>query len=395
MFLKYPLREAKESFEKNHPSVQVELIKAPEGYATRLLVSMMSHRTDMDLMFGATEATVAMWRARGFVLPWDDYIKSRPHMRRDAFLASFYDGFTLGGKQCALPISGEMWSFCVNKAMAREAGLLNAENNLRPARTWQEVFDYASRLTVRDEQGHVRVVGLAVNWTWPWSSVYAALKAEHGSILTGDPPQLVLDRPVVREMLRLTRQAVGDGTTTLASMTDVNQPRNDLKAGLVAMILTVHSRYLEAQETLGPGSTTIMPVPGRVGAISGGARSVVIPTGREVGDLARQFVEEEMLRPSFSAFAWENYGKLPCPKAVFDSLESSEAHWLADAAQHSPADPLFRDEMALFDAVKRNVQNYLTGRIELDRMFERLEGELERLDLLDVRRHFARTEAGS
>ena len=72
-------------------------------------------------------------------------------------------------------------------------------------------------------------------------------------------------------------------------MTDVNQPRSDLKARLVAMILTTHSRYLEAQETLGPGTTTIMALPG-AGGVVGGTRSAVIPANSRAVDLARLFV---------------------------------------------------------------------------------------------------------
>jgi hypothetical protein len=197
----------------------------------------------------------------------------------------------------------------------------------------------------------------------------------------------MFDRPEVRELLTLTEAGTREGITTLASMTDVNQPRSDLKARLVAMILTTHSRYLESEETLGVGNATIMPVPGGGGVI-GGTRSAVIPRNSRAVGLARQFVAEEMMAPYFSGFAWEKYGKLPCMFSVFETLDEPEAHWLASWAERSEADPMFRDELPLTDAIKRNVQGFLTGQMALDLMLRRLQAELAQLNLSDVRKAF-------
>ena len=83
MFKKYPLREAVARFEANHPGVRVELIKSPDGSPTRLLVSMMSNRSDTDLFFGTVENTVAIWAARDLLLPWDEYIQSHQDLQRN------------------------------------------------------------------------------------------------------------------------------------------------------------------------------------------------------------------------------------------------------------------------------------------------------------------------
>ena len=387
MFKKYPLRTAEERFENNHPGVEVEILKAPEGYPNRLLVAMMSRRSDMDLFFGTVENTVALWAARNLLLPWDDFVRTRPGLQRSAFIGTFYDMNRFGGRQYGLPVTAEILCFCVNREMAARARLLDERGRMIPARDWEEVFDYARRMTVRGAGGHVQVVGMAANWSWPNNMLFAAMKAARGTLVDPVSGALVVDRPEVRQFLRLTRAGAGEGIATLASMTDVNQPRSDLKAGLVAMILTTHSRYLEAQETLGPGSTTIMPLPWARGVV-GGTRSAVIPANSRAVDLARLFVEEELMAPYFSRFAWEKYGKLPCLLGVFDTLDEPEAHWLAEWAQGSGADPMFRDELQLTDAIKRNVQGFLTGQMELEPMLARLQGELEQLNLSDVRKHF-------
>jgi multiple sugar transport system substrate-binding protein len=388
MFQKYPLREAKERFEKNHPGVQIELQKAPEGYPNRLLVAMMSHRSDTDLFFGTVENTVAIWAARDLLLPWNAYIQSHPNLQRDAFIPTFYDMNLLGGKQYALPITAELFCFCINKEMAAQAGLLDTNGNILPAQTWNDVFDYARRMTQRDPNGHVTTVGLAANWSWPNNMLYATIKAQRGTLIDPQKGELNLNLPEVRDLLTLTRQGAQEGITTLASMTDVNQPRSDLKARLVAMILTTHSRYLEAWETLGPNSTTIMPIPGKNGGVTGGTRSVVIPKNSRAIHLAQQFVQEELVAPYFSRFAWEKYGKLPCMRNVFETLTEPEAHQLAQWAAASQPDPMFRDELPLTDAIKRHVQRYLTGQVELDPMLAQLQADLKTLNLSDIREHF-------
>lgn len=388
MFQKYPLREAKVQFEKRHPGISIELQKAPEGYPNRLLVAMMSHRSDTDLFFGTVENTVAIWAARNLLLPWDTYIQSHPNLQRDAFISTFFDMNRFGNKQYALPVTAELFCFCINKKMAAQAGLLDPNGNLIPAKTWPEVFDYARRMTQRDANGHIKTVGLAANWSWPNSMLYATIKAERGMLRDPQKEALNLNHPEVRNLLTLTRVGAQEGITTLASMTDVNQPRSDLKARLVAMILTTHSRYLEAWETLGPNSTTIMPIPGKSGGVTGGTRSVIIPKNSRAIHLAQQFVAEELMAPYFSRFAWEKYGKLPCMRNVFETLKEPEAHQLAQWAAASQPDPMFRDELPLTDAIKRHVQRYLTGQVELDPMLTQLQTDLQSLNLSDIRQHF-------
>ena len=395
MFKKYLLREAKERFETNHPGVEVDLIKAPDGWPNRLLVAMMSGRSDFDVFFGTVETNVAAWAARDLLIPWDDYIVSHPSLQREAFIPSFYDNNRFGDLQYGLPVSAELTTFSVNKEMAATAGLLDNDGNVVPAKSWEEVFDYARKMTTRDENGHVTTVGFAGNWTYANSMLLAALKAERGQLKADDETDFNIDTPEVRTFLRLTREGLAEGITTAASMTDVNQPRSDLKARLVAMILTSHSRYLEAQEVLGEGSTTIMPVPGSAGAAFGGTRTVVVPRNSHAIDLARSFVKEEMFEPYFARFAWEKYGKLPCQRELFETLDEPEAAMLAEWAEASKEDPMFRDETALVDAIKRNVQRYLTGEIELDPMMDQLGAELARLNLTDIRTYFGPKKVAS
>ena len=73
---------------------------------------------------------------------------------------------------------------------------------------------------------------------------------------------------------------------------------------------------------------------------------------------------------------------------VFETLTEPEAHQLAQWAAASQPDPMFRDELPLTDAIKRHVQRYLTGQVELDPMLAQLQADLKTLNLSDIREHF-------
>lgn len=391
MFGKYPVRRTKERFERRHPGVTVELIKTPDAYESRLLISLMSGQSNFDLIFCPKESLLAVWVARDLALPWDDYIRDRPHMQRDAFLHNFYDSGNHGGLQYGLPVSAGITTFCVNKEMAEKAGLLKTDGTIRFAETWEDVFDYAHRMTIdEDGDGRAEVVGMAVNWYFGHLALYGTIKAAEGKISKGNPIKLPLESPAVRKMLSLCKTAADEGILTLASMTDSEQPRNDLKAGLVAMILTHHTRFIEAEQTLGYGNVTIMPIPGPYRSSVGESRMVVIPRNSRAIELARLFTEEELLAPYFCSYATERFGGLPCHRKLFDTLNRQEFRWLADWAARSEPPPMVRDTLLLQDTIKRNQQNYLAGYIDLDTMLDRLKKELAMIDMRDVRGNFVK-----
>jgi ABC-type glycerol-3-phosphate transport system substrate-binding protein len=211
MFGKYPIREAKERFEKRHPGVEVELLKSPGESCQKLLVAMLSGRSDCDVLLGANETDVINFAARDLLLPWDDFIASNPNLSRDRFVSTFFDMVNFGGIQYALPVSGELICLSVNKKMAREAGLLNDNGRIRFAKTWSETFDYAKRLSVDlNGDGKVDRYGLAINWSFGEHIFFAAVNAAEGRIRTPNN-EILCDVPAVREMMALSREAASKG----------------------------------------------------------------------------------------------------------------------------------------------------------------------------------------
>ena len=57
------------------------------------------------------------------------------------------------GKRCALPLLADVYGFYYNKALFKKAGLTG------PPKTMQELTAYAKKLTVKNADGSLKVVG--------------------------------------------------------------------------------------------------------------------------------------------------------------------------------------------------------------------------------------------
>jgi multiple sugar transport system substrate-binding protein len=64
------------------------------------------------------------------------------------------------GKRCALPLLADAYGFYYNKKLFREAGLT------RPPKTWGELTTYAKKLTKRNADGSLKVVGFNPFFGW-------------------------------------------------------------------------------------------------------------------------------------------------------------------------------------------------------------------------------------
>lgn len=145
MFLKYPLRRAKEQFGGEHPGVTVELLKAPDGYQTRLLVAMMSRRSEADLVFGPVQTTVMLAPGAAGAVPAGTRSVVIPRNSRAVRLARRF-------------VEEEMF------------GLIRNSRTRRPtARTW----DHPETPRATQRRAAVAAVfaaNRASSWTWPQTS---------------------------------------------------------------------------------------------------------------------------------------------------------------------------------------------------------------------------------
>ena len=105
-----------------------------------------------DVVSSFTSQNVGIYCSSG------GWIDLAPYLKRDKINVNIFPAATryytqYKGVRCALPLLADVYGFYYNKAMFRAAGLT------RPPRTLGELASYAKKLTVRNADGSLKVVG--------------------------------------------------------------------------------------------------------------------------------------------------------------------------------------------------------------------------------------------
>jgi sn-glycerol 3-phosphate transport system substrate-binding protein len=111
--------------------------------------------------------------AMNAVLPLDDYIKKMEKGYWEDFFAPFRENATISGKIYGVPFQRSTPVLYWNKEAFKAAGL-DAE---KPPKTWDELKDYATKLTIKDKQWGVTISGGWNDW------LYEAFVRQNGSFL--------------------------------------------------------------------------------------------------------------------------------------------------------------------------------------------------------------------
>ena len=134
------------------------------------------------------------------IVPFDDLVKTAEDR---AWLKSFYPAFMensqTGGKTWGIPFQRSTVVLYYNKEAFKEAGL---DPNRAPG-TWQEMADYAQKLTKRDASGKVIQWGIQIPSSGFPYWLFQALAIENGvSLMNAAGTETYYDKPEVIEALQ-------------------------------------------------------------------------------------------------------------------------------------------------------------------------------------------------
>ncbi len=129
------------------------------------------------------------------IVPFDDMVKTADDR---AWLASFYPAFMensqTGGKTWGIPFQRSTIVMYYNKEAFKEAGL---DPNTPPA-TWQQMTEYAQKLTKRDASGAVTQWGIQIPSSGFPYWLFQALAIENGvNLMNSAGTQTYYDKPEV------------------------------------------------------------------------------------------------------------------------------------------------------------------------------------------------------
>ncbi|MFN8464748.1 MAG: ABC transporter substrate-binding protein [Caldilineaceae bacterium] len=233
--------------------------------------------------------------------------------------------YTIDGKQYSMPFNTSTPLLYYNKDMFKAAGL----DPEKPPRTFDEVAQYAEKLTQRDDSGNVTVTGGAFA-VYGWFveqllAVSGALYADNGNGRDAAATEAIFNSPEGVRILQWWKDMYDSGSFGNYGRTTVDT-RNAFLAGQTAMFIdstAVLRGMIEGSDGKFELGTGWLPRPDEAafdnaGTVVGGA-SLWILNGRpqEEQECAWQFVKF-LTEPAQQAYWHTQSGYFPIRKAGYD-----------------------------------------------------------------------------
>jgi len=203
-------RESREAHEKDPSRPVYRVVSGQTGARdqvadpTRFLISVAGGMPPDVIHFD--RFAVAEWAARGAFTPLDTYIGQDLEaavpdaIRPERFYKPVWDEANYRGRPYGIPNSTDSRALIYNKDLFRRAGLVDEIGEPVPPRTWDELREYAARLTQRDANGNVKVLGFAPNYGNSWLYIYGWMNG--GRFMSADGTTCTLNEPRIVEALQ-------------------------------------------------------------------------------------------------------------------------------------------------------------------------------------------------
>ena len=384
LYGKYDFDSLKEHFEANHPGVTVVYNQVDTADITSNMLQWSQGKTDCDIAIGGDRAQIISYAANDYIVEFTDENFFNGEFTRDKFYDAFMECGNIEGKQYQIPLSCEGYGITVNVDMFREAGLVDENGKIIPAKTWDELYEYARKLTKVDSDGKVTQTGLCFDWgtNIMEQMFYACLQSYKGTFYEEDGKTVDFTSEGATYMLNFWRNLVKDGYTSIDTFADGDAARTSFKAGALAMHATTTGRWIEAQGILGADSVSIMPFPGAED--NGGwaiIHGIVIPKASQNQDLAIAFIKEELLSDDFLVNTLNTYGKMSPMKKHYENLEDEDWPVVLDIIANAETAPLYKDYSKLVTFLTSEMQNMLVGNTSIEDCQKNLKNYIGTLDL--------------
>jgi ABC-type glycerol-3-phosphate transport system substrate-binding protein len=380
---KFPLQAAANDFMAKHPGVTVTISANDQtDFVQKYLLDWSSGHTDVDLALGGTEGQLAPLAAKGLLVPWDDFFTG--NFTKDKFIAPFLNLGVFGGHQLTLPFLGEVMMFSINKPLFAKAGLLdkNTGEAIAPA-TWKDLETYATKLTAANGG----VPGLSVHWGFSFAAYdyFTCLLGEQGTIYGADGKTVDFSSAAAHDCLTVGRDMIAAGTAMKDTTANDDAARTAFKAGTIGAILEAASRETEGANTLGSNNVGLMWAPGtqKNGTIAF-THAAFIPKISPAINLAKAFVQEEVLSDAFEQSGLQQFGKLPVMQSAYGFTSNATVQLQLSAAEHAVNAPRYRDYNQLDTLMQQEIQKAVLGRETVDAALANLQSGIGKLDLTNV-----------
>lgn len=342
------LEQAAKAFEEAHPDVDVEIITiADQTVLGNYILDWSKGNTEVDLVFLDGGVFATEYAAKDLIYDFDkdlNFFADYPKSKFKEGTLETGTSLTNGAQKC-LPAIYEVYAVSINKAMFKEAGLVDANGEPLLIKTWDDFYNFAEKLTKKDANGTVTQVGASIQFGNNLSTILAgAVMAEFGDLTIADGVTYNVNNPQMLHMIELWQKGIQNGYFSKSTFVDNAGGRNGFKAGQIAMCYEAAGRWMEARATVGEANLTLMQIPGAFGSTPCFGCQMVCPRASKNGDLACQFIKEGVYGEYSQTHAFLEYGKMSVIAEYFDEALKVTPLWKNIADSMSKAQPVVRYE---------------------------------------------------
>ena len=376
------LNEAAEQFMKAHPEVTVEV----QTYAEPTVISNYSINwqkgdTPCDLVVIDGASFAEQFVTKDLIYDFDEDLKFFDGYSKDKFIPASLEMAKLHNKQYVLPIIQEVTAININKAMFKEAGLVDSNGEALKPESWEDVYEFAKKLT-KTENGVVTQQGCTIQWSKDiHGTVLGILQASCGGLYQDDGITVNFQSQEFKDILAIWQKGVKEGVFSTETFADYDAGKNSYKAGKTAMLLQSGSNWVEAIPTIGKENASVVPIPGgeangSVGYVNG----VIIPKCSPNADLAVQFVQEQLLGEYVQTNTVNQYGKIPVISEYYEKTESPNWQNIKGSIEKAVTYPPYKDLGEFVIKCQEIFQASLIDGTDVETVSEELQNMVNRLD---------------
>ena len=376
------LNEAAEQFMKAHPEVTVEV----QTYAEPTVISNYSINwqkgdTPCDLVVIDGASFAEQFVTKDLIYDFDEDLKFFDGYSKDKFIPASLEMAKLHNKQYVLPIIQEVTAININKAMFKEAGLVDSNGEALKPESWEDVYEFAKKLT-KTENGVVTQQGCTIQWSKDiHGTVLGILQASCGGLYQDDGITVDFQSQEFKDILAIWQKGVKEGVFSTETFADYDAGKNSYKAGKTAMLLQSGSNWVEAIPTIGEENASVVPIPGgeangSVGYVNG----VIIPKCSPNTDLAVQFVQEQLLGEYVQTNTVNQYGKIPVISEYYEKTESPNWQNIKGSIEKAVTYPPYKDLGEFVIKCQEIFQASLIDGTDVETVSEELQNMVNRLD---------------
>jgi multiple sugar transport system substrate-binding protein len=378
MVEKFHMNDMVKEFEDANPGTTVKIVQYPDNQSlANFSLQWSQGKSDQDVVVVDGSSVAVQFLAKNLIIDFNKTDFFSGTTAKDKFVGESLKFNSLDGVQFALPIGLETYNISANKKYFEKAGLTDASGNIPNPATWDDLYAMAKKLTVK-EGNSVKMPGMTIQWgPNALSTMISVEQAVRGSFYKEDGKTLTFDTPEMRHVLQIWKKGVDEGVFSIDTFSNKDAGRSNFNAGNVPMVLETAAHVAEAIPTIGENSQ-LVAMPGSLKNGSYGfTAGIIVPTASKNQALALKFIKEAMMSDVQVTIA-KQWGKLPVLSSEFDKIDAPWRDQMYNLVKISKPAPMYRDLPEMQEKGKQMLQQYLTGKIDLDKFlsgFEALVGQ--------------------